>query len=577
VKLIIKEYLSSLRERGELDAILPDLLSQMGLNVYSRPGRGTRQDGVDVGAVGSLNGGPEKVYLFTIKPGDLTRAAWDTEVQSVRPSLHEILDAYIPTRLPNEHRGKDIVICICCGGDILEPVRPALEGFIRQNTKDNISFEEWNGDKLASLIQTNFLREDLLPKGARSRLRKSLAMIDEPETSYTHFAALIRSLSAVDVLSDAERVTAIRQMSLCLWILFAWTRDAANMEAAYLSGELTLLHAWSIARLYAGQKKKVPEAIEGAFSSIFSAYQQISTVFLAQNVFPHVSKLHALSTAVRASCSLDVNLKLFDLLGRLALDGIWAYFGVQRCPPEEAELKQRMLDVVRMYMSAIKDLISNNPALLLPTKDSQSIDISIAVWLLATDSNNQNYIRNWLSEILERAQFAYSTHGQYPCIFNSYAELLTHPKRGDNEYRKNATSGSVLYPHIALWAALLDDDTMYSKLAALKSDHLQHCNFQFWYPDDSSEQHFYTNSCSHGAVLSHACVDRSKEELLVQVFGECDQTPHFAALSAVKFGWWPLIVVACRHYRLPLPLHLLQGFRKSATQVSDSAEPLQSG
>ena len=49
MKLIIREYLSSLRERGELDAVLPDLLSQMGLNVYSRPGRGTRQDGVDVG------------------------------------------------------------------------------------------------------------------------------------------------------------------------------------------------------------------------------------------------------------------------------------------------------------------------------------------------------------------------------------------------------------------------------------------------------------------------------------------------------------------------------------------------
>src|SRR2546425_632665 len=59
MKLIIREYLGSLRERGELDAILPDLLSQMGLNVYSRPARGTRQDGVDVGAVGSLNGGTE--------------------------------------------------------------------------------------------------------------------------------------------------------------------------------------------------------------------------------------------------------------------------------------------------------------------------------------------------------------------------------------------------------------------------------------------------------------------------------------------------------------------------------------
>lgn len=53
MKLIIKEYLSSLKERDELDAVLPDLLSQLGLNVYSRPARGTRQDGVDVGAVGS--------------------------------------------------------------------------------------------------------------------------------------------------------------------------------------------------------------------------------------------------------------------------------------------------------------------------------------------------------------------------------------------------------------------------------------------------------------------------------------------------------------------------------------------
>lgn len=58
MKLILKQYLSSLKEREELDALLPDLLSQMGLNVFSRPGRGTRQDGVDVAAFGSIDGGP---------------------------------------------------------------------------------------------------------------------------------------------------------------------------------------------------------------------------------------------------------------------------------------------------------------------------------------------------------------------------------------------------------------------------------------------------------------------------------------------------------------------------------------
>src|SRR5436309_13010573 len=217
MKLIIREYLGSLRERSELDAILPDLLSQLGLNVYSRPARGTRQDGVDVGAVGSLNGGPEKVYLFSIKAGDLTRKEWDGDVQSLRPSLNEILDTYIPNRIPVEHRGKEIVICITIGGDIQEQVRPQLTGFISQNTKPNVNFEEWNGDRLASLIQSSFLREDLLPSGARSQLRKALALLDEPEAAYRHFAALLRLFSNSTKSKSTDRVRAIRQISICLW------------------------------------------------------------------------------------------------------------------------------------------------------------------------------------------------------------------------------------------------------------------------------------------------------------------------------------------------------------------------
>jgi hypothetical protein len=560
MKLILKEYLSSLRERSELDAILPDLLSQLGLNVYSRPGRGTRQDGVDVGAVGSLDGGPEKVYLFSIKPGDLTRKDWDGDaVQSLRPSLNEIIDAYIPNRLPAEHRGKNIVICIGIGGDVQETVRPQLTGFIAQNTTRNLTFEEWNGDKLADKIQSSFLREDLLPPRARSRLRKSLALLDEPETSHRHFAVLIESLSAVDTLNDKERVTAIRQMSICLWILFAWARDAGNMESAYLSSELALLHGWKIVKLYAGQNGKVKQAVETAFLSIFSAYQQICSEFLGSNVLPHVGKLHGLSSAVRASCSLDVNLKLFDLLGRLATDGIWAYWGARRCSDEEVEAKQRGLQEAWMIMAAVKELISHNPALFLPAKDDQAIDMFIAALLLAIDEKNHDDVKTWLAEVLERARFAYQVHGQYPCVLHSYSDLLLHPKSGDDEYRHNVTSGSILYPTIALWAALLGEEETYNKIAQFKQQDLQHCNFQFWYPDEYSEAHFYTNSDSHGAVLSNVCVDRPKEEFLAQVFGECDQSPHSRELSAVKFSWWPLIIVACRHYRLPVPLQLVEG------------------
>ncbi len=67
MRLLIREYLASLRERNEFDAILPDLLSEPGYIVYSRPSRGTRQHGVDVAAVGPDN----RLYLFSIKRGRL--------------------------------------------------------------------------------------------------------------------------------------------------------------------------------------------------------------------------------------------------------------------------------------------------------------------------------------------------------------------------------------------------------------------------------------------------------------------------------------------------------------------------
>ncbi len=562
MKLILKQYLSSLRERDELDAVLPDLLSQLGLNVYSRPGRGTRQDGVDVGAVGSLDGGQEKVYLFSIKPGDLTRRDWLNESpQSLYPSLTEILYAYIPNRLPAEHRGKNIVICIAIGGEVQEQIRPQLEGFIAQQTTANITFEEWNGDKLASYIQSSFLREDLLPEHARSRLRKSLALLDEPEASYRHFAALIKSLSAANDQKDSERITAIRQMSICLWILLAWAREAENMEAAYLSSELAQLHGWNIVKQHVGQNGKVAQAVNNAFLSIFSAYQQICSEFLSTNILPHADKRHAISSAIRSSNSLDVNLKLFDLLGRLGLAGIWAYWGARRCSDEESEAKQKMLQEVEMYATCVKTLITNNPILFLPAKDDQAIDISIALSLLAMNAKNSDDIRTWLGEMIHRASFAYQVHGHYPSILNTYSDLLSHPKSGDNKYRESKTEASILYPTIAIWSALLSDSETFQKVAEFKQEHLQHCNFQFWYPDNSSEENFYTNKDAHGAVLSHVCVDRQENEFLTQAFGECDKSPQFKELSAIKLGWWPLIVIACRHYRLPMPLHLLEGLR----------------
>ena len=387
--------------------------------------------------------------------------------------------------------------------------------------------------------------------------------LDEPEASYQHFYALIRSLSSTESTKDKNQITAIRQINICLWILFAWARDASNIESAYLSSELALLHAWKIAKAYSAKTTKAAKAVQLAFHSILVVYRQISSQYLGEKILPHTHKRHALSAAVQASCNLDVNLKLFDVLGRLAIGGIWAYWSTQHVGDDETEILDQMWGEVQSFSVAVKQLISNNPTLLLPIKDGQAIDISIAVLLLFIDSNNHNDIRKWLSELVERATFAHQVNSQYPCNLWSYAELLEHPQQNNESYHQEVTSGSILFPMIALCAALLGDNDLYNQVQSIKQKHLSHCNFQFWYPDESSEEHFYTNSDAHGATLSHACIERSADEFMKQAFIECDHSPHFKTLSAVEIGLWPLILVACRHYRIPVSLHLTEGLRET--------------
>lgn len=573
MNLVIRQYLACLRERGELDAILPDLLSQMGLTVFSRPRRGTRQDGVDVGAVGSIDGGEEMVYLFSIKAGDLTRAEWDGNAQALRASLNAILGPYVRNRLPVEHRGKRIVVCVCLGGDVREEVRPDLVAYFEEQQTDLISFAEWNGDKLAKEIQRSFLREELLPQGARSNLRKALALLDQPESAFGHFAALVRSLIPAPDTAQAAKVTAIRQLSLCLRILFAWCRDTGNTEAAYRAGELTLLQGWTIFKEFAAEETKAAESVRDAFLSIYDAYQEICGNFLRSVVVPYADTPHGLSTAVRGSCSLDVNLRLFDVLGRVGVTGLWTHWTASRTSDEQGAERSALLEEARALRQVLKAMVANNPILLSPATEDQSIDLGIAFLFLATDRAEDAHLSDWLQGIFGRTAFALRSHGHYPCTFRVYGELLEHPRRRDEEYRREATAGSVLFPLIAVWAALLKDSELYREIALLKEEVLGHCTFQYWFPDGASEELLYSDEGPHGATLTDLCVDRPEADLLEQVFSECDASPHFEGLSAVQYNWWPLVVVACRHHRLPVPLHFLRGLRSKEQGATAEGVP----
>jgi hypothetical protein len=77
-------------------------------------------------------------------------------------------------------------------------------------------------------------------------LRKSLALIDEPTASYKHFSQLVFALSKAE--KNKDRIKSLRQLRISLGILIAWCKEADNLESAYLSSELAILHAWELAK-----------------------------------------------------------------------------------------------------------------------------------------------------------------------------------------------------------------------------------------------------------------------------------------------------------------------------------------
>ena len=581
MKLILKEYLASLRERDELDAILPDLLSQLGFTVLSKPQRGTRQHGVDVAAVGALNGGPKKLYLFSIKSGDLTRAEWSAgPPQNLRPSLDEIQDSYLRSHVPGRYRDLDVVICICIGGIIREEVQSDVTGYTDRATGEGITFEVWNGDILADHILNAFLREELLPENVQSHLRKAVALVEEPDEALRHMDRLMKALLEKASTVRTRKITVLRQILIALWVLYAWCRSADNVKAALLASERALLLAWDAAKEQFGVKAKNAKTILRLAQEISFLHLRISEHYLETKIFPHTAKRSAISSAVRSSNAVDVNLQLFTLLGQIALVGLWRVYYRDSMPAGDEEAARERNTQIALYADKVAELINHNPVLFSPLQDNHVVDIHIAAILFAT-TGRHSFLLSWLEEIVKRIDFSLFIRRGYPCIYSDYRDLVQHPKVEDDEYFKGATAASVLYPTIAVWAALLGCTPLFDRVAKLQNDHLQHSTFQLWFPGDDTEEAIYAHRDrdNHGVAFTGIDFSAGPEVFLDDIFDECEENKAFSELSAIRTGIWPVLLTACRRYRLPVPICFLvdayKARRESAAnkeEVSEAAE-----
>ena len=556
MKLIFVQYLASLKERGELDVIMPDLLSEIGFTVVSRPSIGTRQYGVDVAAVGTDSDGVRKMFLISIKAGDLKRSDWDVGEQALRPSLNEIRDVYIPKFIPCRYRDLPVAIVICLGGDIHEHVRTNVESYIDHYSGEFLTYQIWNGDHLAGLLLSGVLRENALPENWRSDFRKSVALVDEPAISFRNFCQFLSNLSDNCKASRPARLRAIRQIHLGLWTLFIWAREADNTEAAYLGSERALLITWDLVKDSLTGKSKEARQIRQCTDRLMQLHNLIADDYLTRYVAPRAGIIHGLTWAIPGHVYLDKNLRMFDLLGRIGLRGLWLLHMANRFGRKDKNGDlQAIREALRNMVKLLMDVIQHNPLLNSPIQDSQAIDINIACLFLRALGSEQT-IKEWVRRIANSTIFAFRTHGPYPCVHTEYSDLAIHPK-AEAGYRNEATVGSLLLPTLAVWSAISADDETLGLLREFAAGEFSHSSLQLLYPGEDTETHLYSGDDKHGQVDTNVVILGASEDMLAPVKAECAATwEFFRSLSAVNLDIWPLVLLACRHNRIPVPPQL---------------------
>ena len=251
MKLVIREYLNLLKESGEFDVLMSDLLLAMNFIPISRPQVGVRQAGVDIAATGNDSDGNDCLYLFVLKIGDIGRTDWNGSVNAIRPSLDEIQDLYLLSHVSSTHAKLKKYIILCTTGDLKQESQTDWTTYTqRYKVSSSKEFLFWNGDKVATLVEEHLLNEYVLSKELRSDLRKALALVGEPEYDLGHFYKILSELLLNNSPKDGQKLTtankrrllkSFRTANIALNILFRWAESENNLHNAILAAERSVL------------------------------------------------------------------------------------------------------------------------------------------------------------------------------------------------------------------------------------------------------------------------------------------------------------------------------------------------
>jgi hypothetical protein len=313
---------------------------------------------------------------------------------------------------------------------------------------------------------------------------------------------------------------------------------------------------WNVVRAQPSRRRPTnhDQALALLLDQFIKLHLASSERYLTKTVFAHSKQFHALSTSVRSREAVDVNLALFELLGRLAVHGCWIALLAKTIAEKDSEFDRTLSESTGRILDAIVQLVNSNPTLNSPFKDDHMIEIALVMYLAQITGSTQRFLP-WLKSVAHQATLALIINSHYPTSFRDYVDILNHPVSAELSYREEACTGSVLYPYLFVWLERSAEDDEKREFKERLGKFLPNCTYQAWLPDEETDTLIWRGGTYHGVCVTDLSPQRGFEEVAETLNAAIENCTNINEISAVKSGLVVLFLAACRHYRLPIPPH----------------------
>jgi len=524
--LIIKDFLSQLKEKDELDFLLCDVLFQMGYTTENKPKTGVRQYGVDIRAHKG-----EEILLCVIKQGNLNRSNWNDGQNAVRQSLDEIHDCYL-NQIVGQDRNKKLHIVVASNGMIDEAVRPNWEGYRNQNTNwDGISviLDFWNIDKITELVQRNLCNEYLFDSNIQTLLRRSLYFIDVGNYINKYYEQVIDTLLAEINESDSTKIIKKKLSTVHL---------ACQMIARFASEKKLYKYSISVSEYLIIRYWKY--IVENNFFEK-SMYVERLVLFLAD----YDKWSYEYYESIKYCCEIENRIPLYNIVEqRVVLYEVLGYLVTYAYYLSyERTISEKSKNKFQEVLNCIIELLYNYPQWQYPPYDININIISMLYRLLERSGRTKE-----LFALLEQQVFTlvnyYTLFQKYPSPVDTFDDAINI----EMELPSADYDCSAFWGNIIQWLVVLEQNKIYSNIQSFLSSSLANVTKCTWFLRASDELKLYDRYAMNTAGDGFA-IDP------VTSFDELKETVKFVMeqysnerFSFDEYCFESLEFIICRYY-----------------------------